>query len=108
MIMAKHLEALERENGKLRVLLSQRNEGVTLPPRPSLELSPLNVMPLKQRTPRRMIKKERNESDASPFESLYLSEIGNPSFGMNMERMLDIPPLSTINNVRSSKRLRLM
>jgi len=109
MIMAKHLEALERENSKLRVILSRRNGGVTLPPRlPSLELSPLADMPLEQKTPRRMIKKETNERETSPLKNLYLPDVRNPSWGMNTEGMLDMPPFCTANDVRKSKRLRLM
>jgi len=106
MIMLKHIEALERENSKLRTLLSQRNGSVNLPPRlPSLELWQLTDMSREQKTPRRMIKKERNETDSS---NLYLSDLWNPSRDMNLEGTLEMPPLRKPSDVRKSKRLRLL
>lgn len=108
-IMAKHLDALETENSKLRALLRQRNGGVRLPPRlPSLELSPLTDMPFEPKTPRRMIKEERHESETSPFENLYLSDPRNPSSGFVREGAFEIPTLCTTNDRRKSKKLKLM
>jgi len=108
-IMAKHLDALERENSKLRALLKQRNGSVTLPPRlPSLALSPFTYMSLEPKTPRRKIKKERHESDTSPFENLYLSDVRNTSGGFEIEGTIEIPTLCTTYDRRKSKKLKLM
>jgi len=108
-VMAKHLDAMEKENSRLRALLRQRSGGVSIPPQlPLLDISSLTDMPLEQMTPRRIIKKERNEVGTSSLEKLCVSDVRSPLSGLNADETQDMPPLCTPNDRKKSKRLRLM
>jgi len=97
--IAKHVEALEKQNEELRALLSRGCRGVALPP----PLPPFKPAPLakKPRCYQRRIERSKKRNVLSSMEKLYLSTLYLDSL-----ETIDLPPMCAASG-RKSKRLRL-
>jgi len=99
--MAKHVEALEKQNEELRALLSLGCRGVALPP----PLPPFKPAPLaeKPRCYQRRIERAKKRNVLSSMEKLYLSTLY-----VDTLETIDLPPMCAASGRRKSKRLRLV
>jgi len=99
--MAKHVEALEKQNEELRALLNLGCRGVALPP----PLPPFTPAPLaeKPRCYHRRVERARKRNVLSSMEKLYLSTL-------YVDRLepIDLPPMCAASGRTKSKRLRLV
>jgi len=99
--MAKHVEALEKQNEELRALLNLGCRGVALPPPlPRFKPTPLAEKP---RCYHRRIERAKKRNVLSSMEKLYLSTLY-----VDTLEPIDLPPMCSASERRQSKRLRLV